>query len=359
MKNNENNKRKKGAVQRNLLIALCVVLAVVLIVLTVGTVYVHSMLGRLGQFSDSDRASVSASEADRITQSDPELETIDPDSTEDLPELMDDMINLNGVGHNKHGSHVINILLVGQDRKPGETGRQRSDSMILLTLNKSKNTLTMTSFMRDQYVDIPGYQPNKLNAAYAFGGYPLLNKTLERNFGVHVDHNVEVDFEAFTKVIDRLGGVEITLTQAEVDFMMQEYYGHSGLVVGSQLLSGAEALTYSRNRSDTDYKRAERQRNVLTALLERYRKQPVSDMLSILNEILPDIKTDMDNSEILELANELLPLLSGVKINNLRIPVDGTFDQGEVQVREGLKNWFQYNIDFKANYQRLQMLFEQ
>ncbi len=344
--------------QRNALIVLCSVLAVILIALAAGTIYIHSMLNRLNRLDPSDHVTLSPSQAENLVQSDPDLETIDPSTEETLPELHDDMIDLTGVGHNRHGSHVINILLVGQDRRPGE-GRQRSDSMILLTLNKSQKTLTLTSFMRDQYVDIPGYLPNKLNAAYAFGGFPLLNKTLERNFGVYVDGNVEVDFDAFTEVIDLLGGVEITLTQAEADYLMTDLFGHTNIKPGKQTLSGAVALSYSRIRQiDSDYRRAERQRTVLISLLEKYRQQSVSEMLSILNEVLPMVTTDMSNGEILSLAGEILPMLSGIQVNNLRIPVDGSFEQGNVLVRDGLKNWFQYHIDFKMNYQRLQMLYE-
>lgn len=355
MQNNETNK-KAGGWKRNALIALCAVLALILILLIFGTVYIHSLLNRLGRVDPDDQASISASQAEEMMATDPELETIDPSSDETLPQLKDEMINLEGVGHEEHGDHVINILLVGQDRRPGE-GRQRSDSMILATLNKSKNTLTLTSFMRDQYVEIPGYLPNKLNAAYAFGGFKLLNATLEHNFGVYVDGNVEVDFDGFTSIIDLLGGVEITLTQAEVEHLNNDR-GFS-LSAGTQLLSGEEALAYSRIRIiDTDYRRAERQRTVIISLLERYKQKPVSEMLSVLQNILPMITTDMSNSQILSIAGEVLPMLSGLRVNTLRIPVDGTFDQGDVQVRDGLKNWFQYHIDFKANYQRLQKLFE-
>lgn len=350
------NAKSKSNWKRNALIALCSFLSVVLILLVFGTVYIHSLLNNLGRVDPSLEETLSASQAENMLSTDPELETIDPDSGDTFPQLHEEMINLDGVGHVEHGDHVINILLVGQDRRPGE-GRQRSDSMILATLNKSKNTLTLTSFMRDQYVDIPGYLPNKLNAAYAIGGFRLLNATLERNFGVYVDGNVEVDFDGFTSIIDLLGGVEITITQPEAEYMNLDK-GYT-LSAGTHLLTGEQALCYSRIRKiDTDYRRAERQRTVIMSLLNRYKQKPVTEMLSILQNILPMITTDMSNAQILSLAGEVLPMLSGLQTNTLRIPVDGTFDQGEVQVRDGFKSWFQYHIDFKANYQRLQKLFE-
>jgi len=342
-----------GVWQRNLLIALCAILAVVFILLAIGTVYVHNLLNRLGRVDPEDEYTLSQSEADNLT--DAGLETIDPDSSETLPHINDVTVPM-GPSYlpQEHGDHVINIMLVGQDRRPGE-GRQRSDSMILFTFNTSKNTITMTSFMRDQYVQIPGYKNNKLNAAYAFGGFNLMNSTLKQNFGVFIDGNLEVDFDGFVDIINMLGGVEVTLTQAEADYI--NLCIGTNLSAGTQILYGHTALEHSRNRSDSDYRRAERQRTVLLSILNRYKSRPVDEMLAILNQMLPMVTTNMTNAEILNLAGKLLPMVSTARINTLRIPVDGTFQQGDVQVREGLKNWFQYNIDFEANRTVLQSVF--
>lgn len=89
---------------------------------------------------------------------------------------------------------VVNVLLVGQDTRKAEE-RARSDSMILLSVNKNTNQLTMISLMRDLYVQIPGYSDNKLNAAYAFGGFELLDETIATNFGIAVDYNVEAQLQ--------------------------------------------------------------------------------------------------------------------------------------------------------------------
>ena len=114
--------------------------------------------------------------------------------------------------------NVINILLIGQDETvPGV--RARSDSMILVTFNTATKDVTFTSFMRDAYVQIPGYSPNKLNHAYQYGGVKLLNKTLKVNYGVEVDGNIEINFEQFKAVIDMLGGVEVELTEKESWYM--------------------------------------------------------------------------------------------------------------------------------------------
>ncbi len=354
MKKNRNTKNSTGVWKRNVLIALCSVLAVILAVLVVGTVYIHSLLNNMDRFNPDDETMLNPSDA--MLQTDPDLETIHPNSDETLPHINGIEIDNDDIQTVYHGSHIKNILLVGQDRRPGQ-GRQRSDSMILLTVNTSKKTITMTSFMRDQYVEIPGYLPNKLNAAYAWGGFNLLNATLEKNFGIVVDGNVEVDFTSFKTLVDMLGGVEITLTQGEVDWL-RIYNGHD-LKVGKNILNGEQALNYSRIRKlDSDYKRSERQQKVLTSLFDSYKNKSVTELFSILEEVLRMVTTDMSNGEILRLAGDILPMLSGMTTNNLRIPVDGTFKQGDVEVREGLSNWFQYKIDFKANQKILEHLYE-
>lgn len=115
-------------------------------------------------------------------------------------------------------SNIKSILLIGQDKREGES-RQRSDSMILATLDKDQGTVSLTSFMRDLYVAIPGYSTTRINAAYAYGGMDLLDETLEENFGVKIDGNVEVDFEVFQVLVDKVGGIDLELTQAEADYI--------------------------------------------------------------------------------------------------------------------------------------------
>ena len=173
------NNKGNSVWQRNVMIGLCVVLALVLIVLAFGTSYVHHLLNQINRFDPNDQATLSPSDVENMT--DPDVETIDPDSTETMPGIEDVTVPTEpAYTPVKHGDHVVNILLVGQDRRPGE-GRQRSDSMILISFNTKKNTITLTSFMRDQYVQIPGYQNDKLNAAYAYGGFKLLNESLKVN----------------------------------------------------------------------------------------------------------------------------------------------------------------------------------
>ena len=222
--------------------------------------------------------------------------------------------------------YVVNILLIGQDRRPGEN-RARSDAMILCTFNTRNNTLTMTSFLRDLWVQIPGYQDNKLNAAYAAGGMKLLQKTLEHNFGIHIDGNVEVDFNRFVQIVDLLGGVDIELRSDEARYLNRALDTQK-LTAGVQTLTGKQVLCYCRIRSldsNADFSRTNRQRKVLDALVRKYRATGITKTLSLLDDILPMLTTDMTRMQIMGYAYDLLPKIASAQIVSQRIPADGTF----------------------------------
>lgn len=227
-------------------------------------------------------------------------------------------------------SDVTNILLIGQDQTEGD-GPSRSDSMILCTFNKKTKQLTMTSFLRDLYVSIPGFGSNRINAAYAFGGMELLDKTLEENFGVQVDANVEVDFAQFADIVDALGGVEVELRADEAKVIREE----TGTEVyeGRQTLNGAQTLTYSRIRkldADGDFSRTNRQRKVMSAILDSYKTADMKTILSLADDLLPMVNTDMNPMEMVKYAVELFPILSEAQVVSQHIPADGTYENRKI-----------------------------
>ncbi len=223
---------------------------------------------------------------------------------------------------------VINILLIGQDRRPGEV-RARSDSMIIATINKSDKTVKLTSLMRDLYVQLPGYSDNRINAAYSFGGMELLDATIKQNFDIDIDGNIEVDFSGFTSVIDAVGGVDMELSEAEIAVINNGSSSDGTKLpsaAGTYHLNGAQALTYSRIRyiGNSDFGRTERQRKVLLAAFDNIKKLSLSEMLTLADTVLPLLATDMNRGDLVRLASDVFMMgIDTIETHN--IPEDASY----------------------------------
>lgn len=310
--------------KKRLLKIICVILALILLLMLGVTVAYESLLNRINRVEGTE-ATLSEEEASVILATEEEEEA-DPNAEVLEPE---EVTVATSAAVQIEKEELIHILLVGQDRRPGE-GRQRSDSMILCTINKETKTLTMTSFLRDMYVMIPGYYHQRLNVAYPLGGFKKLNETLAYNFGVQADHNIEVDFSGFTKIVDLMGGVNINLTQNEAAHM-NKIYGWS-LRSGVNHLNGEEALAYSRIRKiDSDFARTNRQRTVLTALLEKCRNMDFAQLYKLIDGVIPMITTDMTNADITNYIMELFPILPELQIVTQHIPVKGTYRSASIR----------------------------
>lgn len=225
---------------------------------------------------------------------------------------------------------VVNVLLVGQDSRTGQ--RERSDTMILFSINKNSNEMTMVSLMRDLYVQIPGYGGHKLNAAYQFGGFDLLDQTISENFGVVVDYNVEVDFTGFKDIVDSLGGVDVELNEEEVAYLTgggaQYTHGRTyDVEVGVNHLNGKAALDYARARhveGAADFGRTQRQRKLLKTVYQSLKGASWLKLLNVYDSVADNITTDMNNTQILSIAFSAYTM--GKKdINSYRIPASGMY----------------------------------
>lgn len=219
-----------------------------------------------------------------------------------------------------HDDMITNILLLGvDDYTPNDPGR--SDSMLMVSLDRRHKKLKLTSFMRDTFVSIPGYQRYKLNTGYFLGGAPLQVKTIEKNFKVDIDRYVIIDFEAFPKIIDALGGITVTLSAAEAEEMNRKS-GETGAVEGVNDLSGAQARYYSRIRNckytdpDTgdvyydDYGRIRRQQRVMDILVDNFKDVDAGKILTLANEIVPYLISNISPDEMLTLATDALTYMS-------------------------------------------------
>lgn len=298
--------------KKRLLVILCIALSVLLVVAAGIYIWADSLLDGLGRFESTEP------NHDGTVPTD----IIDPNDTNPVYGQADAIPT---------GKDVINVLLVGQDRRDGQS-RMHSDSMILCTINKTTKTLTMTSFMRDMWVYIPDHYNERINVPYMVGGFDLLNATLDYNFGVRGDYNVEVDFSGFATAIETIGGIEIELTAAEARYLNRrgnwdfEENEHWQLVEGVNLLNGSQAFAYSRIRDiGDDFERTNRQRIVLTKLIDKAKTLPVAQLYELAKSIIPHLTTDMSNPQIIGLMLEVIPMLSDIKIVSQRIPMDGQF----------------------------------
>lgn len=221
---------------------------------------------------------------------------------------------------------VINILLVGQDAREEVEG-SRSDSMMLVSVNNDTDQVKIVSLMRDMYVSIPGHEDNRINASYSLGGVDLLKKTVEKNFGVKIDGNVQIDFESFKTVVDAIGGVEIELSREEADYLNLAYWQYGWtLTEGVQTLTGDQALAYSRVRQvgNSDFERTERQRTVLMTAFRKVKAQGKIKMLSLAKDIYPMLETDIELKDMVNLGMTALSLKDD-SITTYRLPVDGGY----------------------------------
>ena len=311
--------KKKHGARNAVIIIVCVLIALC----GAGYYAATSVLGRMNRVKPGD--------FNYVKPEDETFETTHPDAAAEGVEKRDaDSVVWDKVDA-LDGKHVINILLIGQDRREGES-RARSDTMILVSVNTERKSISLVSLMRDLYVQIPGYSDNRINAAYQWGGMDLLDETVLENFGVEVDGNVEADFEQFETIIDILGGVDVEMSKGEAEYM--KYVMDSGDVQeGENHLSGKQALDFARMRGlDDDFHRTERQRRLLTRLAEKLQSASVQQLLDLVNEVLPHVSTDMSSTQMLGYAASAIQVyLSGAEIATGRIPAEGMYSDAEIR----------------------------
>lgn len=235
---------------------------------------------------------------------------------------------------------IKNIALFGIDSADGVG---RSDSMMIATVDPVHDKLKITSLMRDSYVNIDGYGYDKLNHAYAFGGPELSIKTINQTFGLNIEDFVVVDFASLPKVIDILGGIELDITDDELQYIngyIDDINSKDGTYsphisyAGPQYVDGVQALAYSRIRytSGGDYERTRRHRTVLEQLFNKaFTVSPVQ-YPTIINQLLPYIKTNLGATDILSLATKVATMGGGT-LEQDRFPRDG---YGEGQMIDGV-----------------------
>lgn len=344
-------KKKKMTKKKKLLIALLIVVIIVIIACITAVAIIFHYIGKVEVEDPKEAFPI----VDSIVDDDL---TSEPDSPPEVIEKADKKIDENLAKNATEiisDDNVVNILLIGTDARSKEE-RGRSDSMILVSVNKNTKQVIMTSFLRDIYCNIPDIENTRLNHAYAYGGPDLLIKTLESNFKVRIDRYVRVNFYSFCDVVDTVGGVDIDVQEEEISYLnsnmplinqLKGYPDNDDLVThsGLQTLDGRQALAYSRIRYlGTDFARSERQRTVLQNLINKMKKLSLSELSDLLDVLLPQLATNMTQGEMFSFVVDSPVYLKYDVVQN-RIPADGTWSFITVRQMSVIDVNFDENIE--------------
>lgn len=255
---------------------------------------------------------------------------------EQLNSLHEQMSNLSAV-ETKEDENVYNLLLVGVDRRD-KSWNGNSDSMMLVSINHTAKRVSVVSLMRDTYVDIAGVGYAKLNAAYAYGGGPLLTSTITDTYKVDVSRYAAVDFENMIEIVDALGGIDLEMTDAEVNvangYMLDMcntlgMNGYDYILPGGGVYhcNGVQAVAYARNRyvGNSDYARTERQRYVISQMIAEVKRMDVAQLTQFVKDVLPLVTHNVEEEEIWDMVTKAPEILQYDFVQD-RIPYDNMYE---------------------------------
>lgn len=313
--------------KKGLKIGITVFISIIVIIVAAGTIYVNSILGKIQKVQLPK-----GNESLGISQEKPEQKQEEKEKYKD--------------------KDVINIALFGRDGSD-----QRTDSIMVLTIDKVNKKVKLTSLLRDMYIDLPGEGKWILNHAFMKGGSELALKTINSNFGLDVQDYVAVNMDGFIKLVDRVGGVEISVESEEIPYINdtalvmanERNYGTFKSIRGTglQKLNGPQAMAYARIRAvGRDFGRAARQREVLNYVFKELKAQGNLKALGAMTDILPYVETSLSNKDMIGLGTTLMGLKAN-SIEEFRLPVDGSYKD------EVIQGMFVMTIDEEMNKAKL------
>ncbi len=344
-----------------------IVVGILVVLAAVVTLYVNGKLDLL-RYNDGSVSEMGEIGADE----DQDLDGTGLTHTEDDMEMVE--------GSPFSDDNVLNILLIGTDERTEAVNDAdafthlnqldgtedttefsddaRADSMILVSLDIKDHIIRLVSIERGTGVPIllDGYedQYDWITHTFRYGGAKLTMKTVEQCFGVQVDHFVRINFNSFVQIVDAVGGVDIDITDLEAKALNWEVPSNSMLIVnhvdpGPNHFDGYTALQYARLRKiDNDWKRIERQRTVIQAVLDQVKSSSVVELDNLLNTVLPLIQTNFTKSEITALLVQL-PGFLGCDVQQMSMPLQGTYG-----TRTGMDDRLMYDPDWIVNNKALQ-----
>ncbi len=346
--------KKKMSGKKKALITGISIVSVIVVILFIGLLVYHSYYSKLN-FEPANDNKPTISDNDLPPEPD---DNDGPDSSQgEINEADNNLADNNAPV--KYSKDVFNILLIGIDSRQ-DNSRGRSDSMILVSINKKSKKIITTSIMRDCYVQIPGHQNNRINAAFAFGGPNLLIQTIENNFKVRIDRYAYINFFSFIDIVDSVNGVTLDVSEKEIPVinkyisqlnrLRNEPQGTDYLTVpGTLHLNGKQALGYARDRyvGHADFERTARQRRVLEQIVSKAKGLNPIQLSSMMNKILPNVTTNLSEGEVLSYVVGA-PTYLKYEVEQFRIPMDNAYKGLRIRGMAVL------DVDFNKNVTELQ-----
>lgn len=314
--------------------------------------FIYDNVQNEGTGEDTDAVITGIASADNQINPDEDALPPDTESPLDMPVLTE----------HRSEDYVKTYLLFGIEEIDGASN---TDSIILVSTNTRDNTIKMTSILRDTYVNIPGYYPNKINASYAYGcktgetsaerkanGAKMLVNVIQNTYDVEISGYAYVNFNSFEKIIDRLGGIDIELGEKEASYLRRTNYiskpENRTVQTGWNHLNGNQALGYCRVRkvatlggANNDYGRTVRQRRVLNAIISQYKNSSLTDLLPIMRDCLAYVTTNLSQDQIADALYDVIENKT-FTTTSMRLPYEELFyDSGKSGVFNG-----KYNVTY-------------
>ena len=343
-------KRRKWSLKKKVSVILCYVFGVIFLLCGAGISVFACFTGMLDRNNDVINI---------IDPGQSEIGSNDTVDAVDYEKMLADKL-AKSAANVVSDSDVTNILLVGEDLRATIDNTDQSngntDVIMMISINTKKETVTTTSFMRDIYLQIPGYYATRINAAYSMGGIPLLEKTIQDNFSVKIDRYLKVNFYSFIDIVDTMGGLDIKISDEEAKGMrdplgeqnkyLNKKYGADYIKKGGKIhMNGNQALAYARLRKvgRSDWERTQRQRTVIDLIANKTKELSLTELNSLLNKVLNKISTDLTDAEI---AYYLLHASSYLNYERgqIQIPAEGTYSNETIRGSSVLCPDFTSNI---------------
>lgn len=283
---------------------------------------------------------------DYVDPDDSEL-NVGADEMESATAGLEDKESISAEGELFYSEDIVNILLIGTDERTSSfSANARGDTCMLLSLNKKKHTVKLVSFERGMGVPIlsGAYEGEYdwLTHTFRYGGADLMMREIQECFRIKIDRYIRVNMKTFIDGINVIGGITVTLSQAEADYINDS--NTQKVSSGVNHLNAEAALTYARCRKiDSDWSRIQRQRNVISAAMNQIKDLNIFEFNNTLNTVLPLVQTNLTEGEITSLLL-LAPKFKGAEIEGMTIPAKDTYGS-----MTGLGGRNLFSVDFKTN----------